>query len=170
MRPYWQLKPLPRREFKRRRLGMEEPTGTVKRPFLQTPRPKLRNCNHHDRVPFPIPEKYRKMLYHARLPPMRPLLYVALAHRSLLDKWEQVGATREGRPVQREGKYLLHRTFHPFQNPSLLLPLDVSQNSLKGSLLHRSRILDPNLASVLLCRLLNINRHRILHSWLLPRK
>ena len=129
-RSYWQLRRLLRKEFNRRRLGMGEPRRTVKRPLLQTPGSTLRNRNHHYRLLFPVPGKNLKMLHHARLPPLSRLLYLAFAHRSLLDKWEQVGATREGRPVRRKGKYLLHRTFQPFQNPSLLLPLEVSQKYL----------------------------------------
>ena len=129
-RSYWQLKWLLRREIKIGRLGVEEPRRTVERPFLQSLGPKLRNCNHHHRPPFPVPQDYQKVLHHARLPPLNPLLYRAFAHRSLPDNQERVGATREGRPVQRKGKYLLRQTFHLFQNRNLLLLFDVSQNSL----------------------------------------
>jgi hypothetical protein len=147
----WQLRRLLRREIKGGGLGVEEPSRTVERPLLQSPGPKLRNCNQHYRPPFPVSQSHRKVSHHVRLPPLSPLLYSPVAHRSLLDNQERVGATREGRPVRRKGKYPLHRISHLFQNPSLLLPLDVSQSTehpIELPCFHRSRVLSPNLACV----------------------
>lgn len=120
-RSCWQLKWLLRREIKGGRQGVGGPRRTVERPLLQPPGPKLKNCNQHYRPPFPVSQTHRKVLRHPRLQPLHPL---AVAHRSLLDNQERVGATREGKPVQRKGKYLLRQVFNPFQNPNLLLPLD----------------------------------------------
>lgn len=102
--------------------------------LLQFPSPKSRSCNHPLRLPLPMPQNRRKMGHQTHHSP----LYLtphrrACNHRSQLNNQESVEATREKRLVPEKGKYLLHRIFHPFQNPNLILPLDTHRTFLLSS-------------------------------------